>query len=50
MKKPALVIIKPDGVSKGLTGSILSKFAEADLEIVAIKIAKSTKKHAEPWR
>ena len=47
MKKPALVIIKPDGISKGLTGNILTKFSAADLEIIAIKIMKSTKELAK---
>ncbi|MGE0267809.1 MAG: nucleoside-diphosphate kinase [Candidatus Omnitrophota bacterium] len=43
MKEPVLVIIKPDGISKGLTGPIFTKFSQADLEIVAIKIAKSNR-------
>ena len=47
MKEPALVIIKPDGISKGLTGAVLTKFAQADLEIIALKITKSTREIAE---
>lgn len=47
MKEPALVIIKPDGISKGLVGNILVKFAQTDLEIVALKIAKPTLKLAQ---
>lgn len=43
MKEPVLVIIKPDGISKGLIGPIFTKFSQADLEIVAIKIAKSNR-------
>lgn len=43
MKEPVLVIIKPDGISKGLTGPIFTKFSQADLEIIAVKIAKSTR-------
>jgi nucleoside-diphosphate kinase len=46
-KEPALIIIKPDGVSKKLIGHILTKFAETDLELVAIKIAKPTRALAE---
>lgn len=41
MKEPVLVLIKPDGISKGLTGPIFTKFSQADLEIIGIKIAKS---------
>ena len=43
MKEPALVIVKPDGISKGLIGNILTKFAYADLEIIAIQIKKSAR-------
>lgn len=47
MNEAALVLIKPDGISKGLTGAVFTKFAAADLEIIAIKIAKGTRKLAE---
>ena len=47
MKEPALVIIKPDGISKGLIGAILTKFAQAHLGIIALKIAKTTRTLAE---
>ncbi len=47
MKEPVLVIIKPDGISKGLLGAIFSKFSEADLEIIAIKIRRATREIAE---
>lgn len=47
MREPALIIIKPDGISKKLVGSILNKFAQTDLEIVAIRIVKTTRKLAE---
>ena len=47
MRHPALVIIKPDGISKDLAGPIFTKFAEAKLEIIAIKIAKATRALAE---
>ncbi len=41
MKEPVLVLIKPDGISKGLIGPVFTKFSQADLEIIGIKIAKS---------
>lgn len=47
MKEAALVIIKPDGISKGLAGNVLTKLAQADLEIVALKIAKTNRKLIE---
>jgi len=47
VKEPALIIIKPDGISKKLVGNIFTKFSQLDLEIVAIKIAKTTKNLAE---
>lgn len=47
MKEPALAIIKPDGITKGLTGAVLTKFAQAELEIIALKITKSTRELAE---
>lgn len=47
MKEPALIIVKPDGISKRLVGHILTKFSETGLEIVALKIAKATRWLAE---
>ncbi len=43
MKEAALVLIKPDGISKGLTGAVFTKFSQADLEIIGIKIAKASR-------
>lgn len=47
MKQPALIIIKPDGISKKLIGNVLTKFARAGLEIVAIRMAKIDRELAE---
>jgi len=47
MKQSALIIIKPDGISKGLVGNVFTKFAAAKLEIVAIRIVKATQKLAK---
>lgn len=47
MKEPALVLIKPDGISKGLVGSVFLKFAQSDLEIVAVRIAVASRNLAE---
>lgn len=42
-----LVLIKPDGLKKSLTGNILTKFSEARLIIVGAKMVKVTKDLAE---
>jgi nucleoside-diphosphate kinase len=42
-----LIIIKPDGLEKSLTGSILTKLSEADFEIVASKIVRVSRELAE---
>ncbi len=47
MKEAVLVLIKPDGISKGLMGSVMGKFAPASLEIVALGIRKATRELAE---
>lgn len=43
----ALVLIKPDGLVKSLTGDIISKLSEADLKIMAAKIVRVTRELAE---
>jgi nucleoside-diphosphate kinase len=48
MKNQAvLVIIKPDGLKKSLTGNILSRLAETKLKIIAAKVMKVSKELAE---
>lgn len=42
-----LVIIKPDGLIKSLTGNILTKLSETKLIIIAAKTVKVTKELAE---
>ncbi len=43
----SLVIIKPDGLVKSLTGNILTALSETKLKIVGAKIVKVTKEMAE---
>jgi nucleoside-diphosphate kinase len=38
MKEATLVLIKPDGLKKSLTGNILTRLSETKLDIVAAKI------------
>lgn len=42
-----LSIIKPDAVGKNLIGTILARFEQADLKIVALKMQKLSREQAE---
>ena len=42
-----LIVIKPDGLKKSLTGNILTRLSETKLEIVAAKIVRVSKDLAE---
>jgi len=46
MIQQTLVLIKPDGLKKSLTGNILTRLSETKLEIVAAKIARVSKELA----
>src|SRR3989338_2396348 len=47
MLQQTLVLIKPDGLKKSLTGSVLTRLAETKLDIVAAKIVKVSRELAE---
>ncbi len=47
MEQRTLVLIKPDGLVKSLTGDIISKLSETNLKIVGAKVVKVTKDFAE---
>ena len=48
MKNQAvLVVIKPDGLKKSLTGNILSRLSETKLKIIAAKVMKVSKELAD---
>ena len=47
MNQAALILIKPDGLKKSLTGNILTRLSETRLEIVAAKMVRVSKKLAE---
>ncbi len=40
MKEQVLILVKPDGLSKSLTGNVLTKFSETKLEIVAARMVR----------
>ena len=47
MEEPTLVIIKPDGLQKSLTGNILTRLSEAKLVIIAAKMKAVSRQLAE---
>ena len=47
MIQQTLVLIKPDGLVRSLTGNILTRLSETKLEIVAAKITRASKELAE---
>jgi len=44
-KERTLVLVKPDGVMRGLTGEIISRFEKRGLKVVALKMAWPSLKH-----
>ncbi|PCJ51733.1 MAG: nucleoside-diphosphate kinase [Planctomycetota bacterium] len=46
-KETTLIIVKPDGVQRGLIGNIISKFENRGLTLVGLKLEVVTKKLAE---
>jgi len=46
MDEQTLVLIKPDGLKKSLTGNILTRLSETKLEIVAAKMVRVSKELA----
>ena len=47
MTNQTLVLIKPDGLKKSLTGNVLTRLSETKLDIIAAKIVRVSKKLAE---
>ena len=47
MVERSLIVIKPDGVVRGLAGEIISRFERVGLKIVAAKFTKADQKLAE---
>ncbi|MFH1853802.1 MAG: nucleoside-diphosphate kinase [Candidatus Omnitrophota bacterium] len=46
MNQQTLVLIKPDGLKKSLTGNILTRLSETKLEIVACKVVRVSRELA----
>jgi nucleoside-diphosphate kinase len=47
MKQRTLAIIKPDGVSRSLSGTVLTRLEAEGLRIVALKMIRMTKEQAK---
>jgi nucleoside-diphosphate kinase len=47
MIEQTLVLIKPDGVGRGLTGEVIKRFEKSGLKIVALKLTHVEKSFAE---
>ncbi len=47
MNEAVLILVKPDGLKKSLTGNILTRLSETKLEIVASKMVRVSKELAE---
>jgi nucleoside-diphosphate kinase len=47
MNQATLILVKPDGLKKSLTGNILTRLSETKLEIVAAKMVRVSKELAE---
>lgn len=47
MNQATLILVKPDGLKKSLTGNILTRLSETKLEIVAAKMVRVSKAMAE---
>jgi nucleoside-diphosphate kinase len=42
MKERSLVLVKPDGVQRGLTGEIISRFERCGLKLIGLKMVQAT--------
>ena len=42
-----LVLVKPDGVARGLTGEVIRRFEQRGLKIVALKLIQVNMDHAK---
>lgn len=47
MRNKTLILIKPDGLAKSLTGNIITRLSETKLEIAAAKVVRVDKELAE---
>ena len=46
-KERTFIMIKPDGVQRGVIGKIIERFEMKGFKLVAMKLCKPTKEHLE---
>ena len=46
-RERTFIMIKPDGVQRGLIGTIIQRFEQKGFKLVAMKLTKPTKEHME---
>jgi nucleoside-diphosphate kinase len=49
VKEKTLIVVKPDGVERGLVGEILSRFEARGLKILELKMQRMKKERAETF-
>ena len=49
MRERTLVVVKPDGVSRGLVGEVISRFERRGFELKALKVHRLTRAEAEEF-
>lgn len=42
-----LVLVKPDGVMRGLSGEVIKRIEQRELKVIALKMVKADRKHLE---
>lgn len=47
MKERTFIMIKPDGVQRGLIGTIIKKFEKKGFKMTAMKVCQPSKEHME---
>ena len=46
-EETTVVLIKPDGVKRGLIGEIIGRFEKRGLKVIALKMASITRRQAD---
>ena len=49
MKQKSVVLVKPDGIQRGLVGEIITRFERKGLKLVALKMTHLTSETVENW-
>jgi len=49
LMQKTVVLVKPDGMQRGLVGEIISRFERKGLKLVGIKMARMTDEILDKW-